>query len=46
MTDKAKLSSRGERIVKALNQFADDLETGVPIESKYLVWRARDIPTP
>jgi DNA-binding transcriptional regulator YiaG len=46
MSNKAKLSSRGERDVKALNQFADDLETGVPIESKYSVRRVRVIETP
>lgn len=38
-----KLSPRGARIVKALDQFADDLETDVPIESKYPV---RVIPKP
>ena len=31
------LSSRGARIVKALEEFADDLEAGVPIDSKYNV---------
>jgi putative transcriptional regulator len=41
-----KLSSRGARIVKALGQFADDLESGVPIESKYTVRQVRVIPKP
>jgi hypothetical protein len=31
------LSSRGARIVKALEEFADDLEAGVPVDSKYNV---------
>jgi putative transcriptional regulator len=42
----AKLSSRGARIVKALTQFADDFEVGVPIESKYTVRTVRVIPRP
>jgi putative transcriptional regulator len=41
-----KLSSRGARIVAALGQFADDLESGVPIESKYTVRQVRVIPKP
>ena len=41
-----KLSSRGARIVKALNQFADDLAAGTPIETKYTVRRVRVIPRP
>jgi len=40
------LSSRGARIVGALKQFADDLEAGVPIESKYTVRQVRTIPPP
>ncbi len=31
------LSPRGRRIVAALKEFADDLEAGVPIESKYSI---------
>ena len=42
----AKLSSRGARIVKALNEFADDLVAGIPIESKYTVRQVRVIPKP
>ena len=38
-----KLSSRGARIVKALNQFADDLAAGTP---KYTVRQVRVIPKP
>jgi putative transcriptional regulator len=41
-----KLSSRGARIVAALTQFAEDLESGVPIESKYTVRQVRVIPKP
>ena len=41
-----KLSSRGARIVKALNQLADDLEAGTPVESKYTVRQVRVIPQP
>jgi len=41
-----KLSSRGERIVKALDQLADDLEAGAPVESKYTVRQVRVIPEP
>jgi hypothetical protein len=33
---KDKLSSRGERIVGALEELADDIEAGVPIESKII----------
>jgi putative transcriptional regulator len=40
------LSTRGRRIVAALNEFADDLEAGVPIESKYTVRQVRVIPQP
>jgi putative transcriptional regulator len=43
---KNELSSRGARIVKALEAFADDLEAGVPIESKYTVRTVRVIPKP
>src|SRR5689334_21602004 len=43
---KNKLSSRGARIVRALEEFADDLEAGVPIESKYTVRTVRVIPKP
>ena len=42
----AKLSARGARIVAALNQFADALETGVPIESKYTMRQVRVVPPP
>ncbi len=41
-----KLSPRGARIVAGLEQFADDLEAGVPIESKYTVRQVRVIPRP
>jgi putative transcriptional regulator len=41
-----KLSARGARIVKALEQFADDLEAGVPIASKYTVRQVRVLPRP
>jgi DNA-binding transcriptional regulator YiaG len=41
-----KLSARGERTVKALTQFADDLESGVPLASKYTVRNVRVIPQP
>jgi DNA-binding transcriptional regulator YiaG len=40
------LSSRGARIVAALNQFADDLESCAPIEAKYTVRKVRVIPKP
>jgi hypothetical protein len=43
---KTKLSPRGARIVKALDEFADDLEAGVPIESKYTVRTVKPIPKP
>jgi hypothetical protein len=43
---KGKPSARGERIVKALNQFAEDFEAGVSIESKYTVRTVRVIPEP
>jgi hypothetical protein len=38
-----KLSSRGARIVKALEESADDLDAGVPIESRYTVRTMRVI---
>jgi DNA-binding transcriptional regulator YiaG len=41
-----KFSTRGARIVEALDQFADDLESGTPIESKYTVRNVRVIPKP
>jgi putative transcriptional regulator len=41
-----RLSERGRRIVAALEEFADNLETGVPIESKYTVRRVRVVPPP
>jgi hypothetical protein len=41
-----KLSTRGARIVKALERFADDLESGARIESKYTVRTVRVIPKP
>jgi putative transcriptional regulator len=41
-----KLSSRGARIAEALDQFADDLESGAPIEPKYTVRKVRVIPEP
>jgi putative transcriptional regulator len=40
------LSERGRRIVAALSEFADDLEAGVPIESKYTVRQVRVVPPP
>jgi putative transcriptional regulator len=40
------LSSRGARIVKALDQFASDLAADVPIETKYKVRQVRVIPEP
>jgi putative transcriptional regulator len=43
---KDKLSPRGARIVKALEELADDIEAGVPIESKYTVRMVRVIPKP
>jgi len=43
---KNKLSPRGARIVKALEEFAADLEAGVPIGSKYTVRTVRVIPKP
>jgi hypothetical protein len=43
---KSKLSSRGARIVKALEEFADDLSSGIPIESKYTVRPVKVIPKP
>jgi DNA-binding transcriptional regulator YiaG len=41
-----KLAARGARIVEALNKFADDLESGVPIESRYTIRNVRVIPEP
>ena len=38
---KKNLSPRGAQIVKALEEFADDLEAGLPIASKYTVRTAR-----
>jgi putative transcriptional regulator len=43
---KGKLSSRGARIVKALNQLADDLAAGTRLETKYTVRQVRVIPKP
>src|SRR6516164_161835 len=43
---KDKLSPRGARIVETLEELADDLETGIPIESKYTVRTVRVIPKP
>ena len=43
---KGKLSSRGARIVKALGQFADDLDAGEPMGMKYTVRTVRVIPKP
>ena len=40
------LSERGARIVRALEEFADDLESGIPIEEKYTVRQVRVIPRP
>jgi putative transcriptional regulator len=40
------LSVRGRRIVAALKEVADDLEAGVPIESKYTVRQVRVVPSP
>ena len=41
-----RLSARGARIVKALEAFADDLEAGIPVGSKYTVRTVRVIPKP
>jgi putative transcriptional regulator len=41
-----KLSKRGARIVEALDRFADDLEAGAPMASKYTVRTVRVIPEP
>lgn len=43
---KRKLSPRGTRIVNALDQFADDLASGAPLEPKYTVRKVRIIPKP
>ena len=40
------LSPRGARIVETLEELADDLETGIPIESKSTVRTVRVIPKP
>ena len=40
------LSEREARIVKALNQFADDLAAGAPLESKLTIRQVRVIPKP
>ena len=40
------LSSKGARIVEALNQFADDIVAGTPIETKYKGRQVRVIPKP
>jgi hypothetical protein len=42
----SKLSPRGARVVKALEEFADDLGSGVPIEWKYNVRTVKVIPKP
>ncbi len=39
-------SRRAERIVKALNQLADDLSAGTPLETSYMVRQVRVIPKP
>ncbi len=41
-----KLSSRGARIVNALEQFADDIATNMPLETKYTIRQVRVIPEP
>jgi DNA-binding transcriptional regulator YiaG len=46
MVSKGKLSSRGARIVKALEQFADDLDAGEPMDVKYTARTVRVIPKP
>ena len=43
---KDKLSPRGARIVEALEGLADDIEAGVPVESKYTARMVRVIPKP
>jgi putative transcriptional regulator len=43
---KGKLSSRGARIVKALEELADDLDAGEPMDVKYTVRTIRVIPKP
>ena len=43
---KPRLSARGARIVKALEEFAGDLEAGVPVGSKYTIRTVRVIPKP
>ena len=40
------LSARGSRIVAALTEFADDLEAGVSIESKYAIRQVRAVRPP
>jgi hypothetical protein len=41
-----KLSARGRRIVAALEEFAYDLKSDVPIESKYNIRQVQVVPTP
>ena len=41
-----KLSSRGTRIVSAVNEFATNLAAGIPIGTKYTVRQVRVIPKP
>jgi putative transcriptional regulator len=41
-----KVTERGARIVAALEQFAADLGSGMPLEEKYKVRRVRVIPEP
>jgi putative transcriptional regulator len=43
---KSNLSSRGARIVKALDRLADDLDSGEPMDLKYTVRTVRVIPEP
>jgi putative transcriptional regulator len=43
---KSKLSPRGARIVKALEELADHIEAGAPIASRYTVRTVRVIPKP
>lgn len=44
--NKGKLSARGARSVKALDQLAADIAADVPIEAKYTVRRVRVIAAP
>lgn len=41
-----KLSPRGARVVKALDQFADDLDAGASIETKDTAPRVKVTPKP